>query len=191
MTDDLNRSISTALTSEDIIPRNRVRDWITRAQDLETLALLYRLTGEAWSRIEPGLEPHETCAVIRRYLLRCIEENPQNDRDDWAFTPFEAAMQMEAWFDYLADKTDDSSEILRESAAAITDAYLRGDSEVRRTIEQSFLEHVLEQTRMRPLFEHWATHEQLREAWAAAIAWADEHPNFMKNLRGRMSNPDV
>jgi hypothetical protein len=188
---DLKLSISVALSSDGVIPRDSVRDWVTRAQDLETLALLYRLTDEAWDRIEPRLEPNETCAVIRSYLLRCIEEYPRDDQNDWAFTRFEAAMQLEAWFDYLADKAEDRSDILRESAAAGTDAYLRGDSEMRRTIEQAFLEHVLEQTRMRPLFEHWATHEQLREAWVAAIEWADEHPNFTKGLRAGTSDRDV
>ena len=185
---DLKASILAALSSDVPIRRAEVREWVTPAQDLEMLALLYRLTDEAWNRIEPHLEAHETCGIIRCYLLRCIQEDP---RHDWAFTRFEAAMQLEAWFDYLADKPEDRTAILRESAAAVTDAYVCGDAEMRRTIEQAFLEHVLEQTRMRPFFEHWAANDQLREAWTSAIEWADAHPNFMRDLRRGMSSRDV
>jgi hypothetical protein len=75
--DELRESIQTALGSEVPVPRQLVREWIQRADSVEVDALLYKLTGEAWNRIQPQLDSEETCALIRRYLLRCIRENPE------------------------------------------------------------------------------------------------------------------
>jgi hypothetical protein len=176
----LNAELSAALTSEGRLPRAAVRDWVRRADDLRDLALLYRLTDVAWHRIEPALESAETCTLIRTYLLRCIQEDPQ---DPSLLTQYEAAGLLEAWFDHLSSVSEDTTAILKESAEAITEAFLRGNEKVQRAIEQGFLEHVLEQVKFRPLFEQWANDDRLRGAWEAAIAWGDGHPNFMKSLR--------
>jgi hypothetical protein len=50
--DELNRSILNALESDGPIPRQRVRGWIHQSANVQTDALLYTLTREAWSRID-------------------------------------------------------------------------------------------------------------------------------------------
>ena len=57
--------------------------------------------------------------------------------------------------------------------------------EITAAIETRFLEHVLEQERLRPWFEDWASDERLRESWEAALAWGKAHPDFTKGLRVR------
>ena len=180
--DELNRSILNALESDGPIPRQRVRGWIHQAATVQADALLYKLTREAWSRIEPCLEKAEACTLIERYLLGCIRENPQGGV---ALTRYEAAGELEAWFDRLADM-DDTRDVLQSAVGAVTTLFLAGDDEVRGAIETGFLEHVLEQAQMRPLFSHWAHDERLQEAWRLALAWGQAHPNFTKSLRAEL-----
>lgn len=179
---EFHQSIRRALESESRISRKRVRHWIQRADSAEADALLYKLTGEAWNRIEPPLEPAETCALIQRYLLRCVRENPEGG---FALNRYDAAGQLESWFDHLADM-EDSHEILHGVAAAVTDLFLRSDESVRQAIETGFLEHVLEQRRLRPFFSDWAHDERLGDAWRRALAWGEAHPDLMKGLRERL-----
>jgi len=180
--DELKQSINAALGSEDPIPRQLVREWIQRAADVEADALLYKLTGEAWNRIQPHLEAGETCSLIQRYLFRCIQENPKGGI---ALSRYEAASELEAWFDHLVRK-EETREILERAVGGVTTLFLTGDDDIRAAIETGFLEHVLEQVTMRPLFSHWAYDEQLQEAWRQALAWGEAHPNFTKGLREQL-----
>jgi hypothetical protein len=183
--DELEASIHVALGSGDPIPRELVREWIQRADRVEADAMLYKLTDEAWNRIEPPLEGQETCTLIERYLLRCIRENPQGGG---ALSRYEAAGAREAWFDHLSS-TEDGPNRLQTVVAAVTDLFLRGDDQVRLAIETGFLEHVLEQPTLRPLFSHWAHDDRLQDAWQACLAWGEAHPNFVKNFRAGTREP--
>jgi len=180
--DELKAAIRTALQSSDSINRDRVGDWIRAAPDVESLALLYRLTDEAWDRITPLLESEETCILIRRYLLQCILENPD---ESIALPRQEAARELEVWFDHLSNKKN-TQKILKDVVAAVTELFLKSEEQVRCAIETGFLEHVLEQTGLRPLFSHWAHDERLRETWQRALAWGEAHPDYMKGLREQL-----
>jgi hypothetical protein len=179
MMDELKESITTALGSEGRIPRQLVRKWIHDACSVEIEALLYKLTGEAWSRIEPNLEQEETCALIQRYLLRCIRENPSEGA---ALNRYDAAGELERWFDHLAG-IEDTGDILQGVAAGVAALFLNGDDLIRGAIETGFLEHVLEQPALRHLFSDWAYDERLQAAWRRALAWGEAHPSLMKSLR--------
>src|SRR5437763_513510 len=101
--DDLKHAIELASESQVPIPRQLVRRCIQRADSLEIAALLYELTRAAWNRIQPRLENAETSALIQRYFLRCIRENPEGGV---ALTRYEAARELETWFDHLAGIED-------------------------------------------------------------------------------------
>jgi hypothetical protein len=176
---ELKESIQAALGSEAPIPRALVREWIQKADSVQVDALLYELTRDAWNRVEPYLDSAETCALIQRYLLRCIREDP---KDGNAQSRYEAAGELERWVDYLADR-EDAGGILQAVAAAVTELFLSSDDHVRRAIETGFLEHVLEQRKLRHLFADWAHDERLQDAWRHALAWGNAHPNFVKTLR--------
>jgi len=179
---DLRQLIRAAAASTDAIPRQHVRQWIAGADSVAVDALLYELTRDAWHRIEPSLERHETCAFIQRYLLRCVREDPA---DGVALTRFEAAAVLEQWFSQLA-ACEDTVALAQGVAAAVTDLFLDSDPRTRNAIETGFLEHVLEQRSLRGLFAHWQHDDRLHDAWRHATAWADAHPNFMKGLREQL-----
>jgi len=179
---DLTAAIQAAIESEEPIERERVRVWIRDAIDLKTVTLLYRLSYEAWIQIKPNLEKDETCRLICRYLLLCILENPQ---DGTGLQRYEAAGELESWFDHLSN-TEGTQENLREVAAAITTLYLESDTDVRLAIETGFLEHVLEQSKLRHLFSHWADDERLKEGWQQALAWGEAHPDYMRGIREQL-----
>ena len=175
----LRKAIQLAIESDGAVPRQQVRHWIQSVDSVEIEALLYRLTQEALSRIEPQLDSDEVCALIQRYLLRCIREDPKGGV---ALSRYEAAGELEGWFDYLSQR-EDAHDIVQGVVVAVTDLFLSGDGDIRRAIETGFLEHVLEQRTLRHWFAHWAYDERLEEAWRLALAWGDAHPNFMKGLR--------
>jgi hypothetical protein len=178
----LRDAIQSALESEGPIPRQQVRQWIQSADSVEAEALLYQLTRDAWNRIEPRLESDETSALIQRYLLRCIRDDPEAGV---VLSRYEAASELERWFDYLAER-EDAHDIVQGLVIAVTDLFLGSDDNVRRAIETGFLEHVLEQRKLRHWFSHWAVDERLHEAWRLALAWGDAHPNFVKGLRAHL-----
>jgi hypothetical protein len=119
-------------------------------------------------------------------LLRWIREDPQEDELP---TRYDAAGELEGWFDYLSERAAADS-ALGEIVTAVTQLFLDSDEDVQRAIETGFLEHVLEQERFRPLFAHWANDERLREAWDCALAWGEAHPNFTKTLRASARPPE-
>jgi hypothetical protein len=179
---DLAAVIQAAIESEGSIDREQVRNWICDAIDLKTVGHLYRLSNRAWNRIEPNLERDETCHLICRYFLLCIRENP---KDGTGHQRYDAAGELESWFDHLSN-TEGTKGNLREVATAVTTLYLESDTDVRLAIETGFLEHVLEQAKLRPHFSHWAEDERLRDGWQQALAWGEAHPDYMKGIREQL-----
>jgi hypothetical protein len=179
---DLAAVIQAAIESDGPIDRLQVRNWIHDAIDLKTVGLLYRLSRRAWNRIEPNLERDETCQLICRYLLLCISENP---KDGAGHQRYEAAGELESWFDHLSN-TEGTQGSLREVATAVTTLYLGSDTDVRLAIETGFLEHVFEQAKLRPFFSHWAEDERLRDGWQQALAWGEAHPDYMRGIREQL-----
>jgi|SRR5690348_7336283 hypothetical protein len=181
--DELQKIIRAAADSNGPISREQVRKWIRDARDVQTLALLYSLTDKAWHRIDPVLETDETCHLICRYFLDCIRENPQGGI---ALGRYDAARELEGWIDHLSNM-EGTEEILGGVTAAVTELFLSADDDVRRAIETGFLEHVFEQSKLRPLFEHWAGDERLKDAWQRALEWGEAHPDAVKGFRERLS----
>ncbi len=172
---DLAAEIDAAISGQGSIPRETVVRWIAAADDIFTLSTLYRLTDEAYYRIQPELGRDTTCRLVLHYLLECIRQNVTgNDEveDRW-----EAARTLHAWFCSLNEKKGTAS-VLKGAAEAITRTFLEGDTEIRNAVEQGFLEHALEMPGLRPYFEHWASDDRLRPAWSRAIEWGDAHPEY-------------
>ncbi|HET6841979.1 MAG TPA: hypothetical protein VFK06_09875 [Candidatus Angelobacter sp.] len=78
---DITSDIEAALRTDTPLPRKQVLHWIHKAGDLRTLARLYQLTGEGYSRIQPNLSKEVICGLIQRYLLACIQANVTNDQN--------------------------------------------------------------------------------------------------------------
>jgi hypothetical protein len=179
-------AVQAALDSDTPIPRDLVAEWCQVADDVRSLALLYRLTGEAYDRIVPPLGQQETCRLIQKYLLACLRLNPE---DGVAFSRYQAAWTLVSWFQHLS-RLPDTMPILRDAASTVTQLYLESDAEVRTAIETGFLEHVLEDEEFRPLFAGWAQDDRLSETWQAALAWGEPHPGFTRGLATSQADGD-
>jgi hypothetical protein len=178
--------IDEALVSDQRIPRLEVLLWIDRSKDIQTLSKLYRLTRERYYQIQPDLGKDATCGLVQRYLLQCIRENVIDDNEvegRWG-----AAQSLHIWFCHLVQKND-STEILKGAAEAVTDMFRAGDKDIRDAIETGFLEHALETEALRPYFAHWSTDPRLRESWERALEWGEAHPNFTWGLLQQIPKP--
>ncbi len=177
---DFSSDIDAALLTDKPVAKDKVILWIESASDLANLSRLYRLTSEAYFRIQPDLGGEATCDLIQRYLLQCIRENVTDNEE--IQSRYEAAATLHTWFCHLGEIREDNSAILRRAADAITELFLASDEDVRNAIETGFLEHVLEMATLRPYFEHWAAATHLCEAWNRALEWGKAHPDFTWRL---------
>lgn len=173
--------INAAISSDGPIPKETVLGWIDAVADseLSTLSKLYRLTNEAYYRIQPELGMESTCGLIQRYLLGCIHEGATDNED--IEERYEAAMSLHVWFRHLL-VIEGASTILAGAADAVTKLYLDSEQDVRDAIETGFLEHALETSALRPYFEHWGSDSRLQEAWNRALEWGKVHPDYMAGM---------
>lgn len=181
--------IAAAFAAGTLIPRSQVMAWSRDTQDIRTRAALYEGVSTAYDRIQPALGMKETCRIATEYLLECVRLDVH---EEGVHSRYEAAAELEGWFDHMADSKGTEAEIvMAETAAAVTALYLDSDEDGQRAIETGFLEHVLEQERLRPWFAHWASDARLRDAWDAALAWGRAHPDFVKRLRAQQRSGNV
>src|ERR1700675_50606 len=126
----IDSEIIAALSDSGPIPKERVLSWIDAAadSDLSTLSKLYRLTGEAYYRIDPELGRESTCTVIQRYLLGCIRDGVT--KNEVIQERYEAAMSLLVWFRQLAGM-DGISALLTRVAGGVTNLYLDSGEDVR------------------------------------------------------------
>lgn len=185
----IGSEIIAALSDNGPIPKEIVLSWIDAAadSDLSTLSKLYRLTGEAYYRIDPELGGESTCTVIQRYLLGCIRDGVTKNEE--IQERHEAAMSLHVWFRQLAGM-DRTSALLTRVAGGVTNLYLDSGEDVRDAIETGFLEHALETVSLRQYFEHWAADPRLRPAWDRALAWGKAHPDYMAGLFQQLRQRD-
>ncbi|HEX8154690.1 MAG TPA: hypothetical protein VF698_16270 [Thermoanaerobaculia bacterium] len=153
------------------IARDEVRRWMA-SDDLPTLAALYVLLEKASARITPELELDEMTALMRRYLLRCIEEDPP--RTDGVHGGFEAAWTLSACMKQWR-KIAGSDKIVRDTISALKSLYRRSDETTRNRVLCGVLEHALEDPALRPFFGDWQRNRELREAHKLALEWGIAH----------------
>lgn len=161
-----------ALRSEGVIARDEIRRWIDSGE-LLTWSAVYALTGKHWSRIEPEIPGEEQIEFMRRYLLRCIEENPPSG--DYLHGGYEAAWELAACLKLWRQQGARITGSIRGIALDLEKLYRRGDAPVRNRIVCGVLEHAFEDPAMRPYFAGWERDAGLREAWALALEWGSAH----------------
>jgi hypothetical protein len=158
------------LDSDEPVARDDVRRWIDSG-DLLTWGAVYELTRKEWSRIQPEIPGDEQMEFMRRYLLRCLEENPPSG--DYLHSGYEAAWELAAclkhWHGMGAVKP------LRGIAIDLDKLYRRGDHATRNRILCGVLEHAFEDPAVRPFFASWERTEELREAYRLALEWGAAH----------------
>ncbi|PYQ29637.1 MAG: hypothetical protein DMF56_11785 [Acidobacteria bacterium] len=150
------------LDSDDAVTREDVRRWIDSG-DLLTWGAVYELT-----RSHPELLGDDSIDFSRRYLLRCIEENPPGG--DYLHGGYEAAWELAACL-----KKWRSNKVLRGIATDLDKLYRSGDHAMRNRILCGVLEHAFEDAAVRPFFASWERDEGLREAYRLAMEWGAAH----------------
>lgn len=164
--------VLSALASEGTIARDDVRRWIDSG-DLLTWSAVYTLTDKGWSRIQPELAADEQVEFKRRYLLRCIEENPPSG--DYLHGGYEAAWELAGTLKHWRRMGGRAAASLRGIAVDLEKIYRRGDPATRNRVLCGVLEHAFEDPALRPFFSNWERDPELREAYKLAVEWGAAH----------------
>ena len=144
------------------------------ASDIEVLGIIYAyISEESFARrIEPELNISEVLAFLKRYLGRCIRENPDGD---WSDSNYTAGADLVRWFVKLwKDKTNASASL--ELKHWLAEMYKNEGDDVRLVVVNGTLEHLFENKRIRAFFRDWKQDEVLRRAYDEACSWSAERP---------------
>lgn len=157
-----------ALESGGPVSRQDVRRWIASA-DLLTWSAVYALIETASSRIEPELPVEECADLVRRYLVRCIVENPlpgEMLHGGWQAAWLLAA-HMKAW----RRRGGTAGAAVEALRSELEQMYRRDDPALRSRILCGLLEHAFEEPSLRASFAHWDRDCELRDAYRLAMEW--------------------
>jgi hypothetical protein len=159
--------------------RDRVarREWITRAEidalaatdDLDAWSAVHDALSQTHCRVHPVPDPMERWSFIRKYLLRCIQQNPPSNH---VHSGYEAAWELAGWIKSWALGLPGSRQALEVAEHDLAAAWKTGDDGVRDRLVNGTLEHALEKACVRPFFAHWENDPSLNEAWQPAMSWA-------------------
>jgi hypothetical protein len=154
------------------IPAKLVEDLLA-SNDREDQSDAYDCMVNRWKRIQPELEMWYTVPLGLGYLIRSITEPMENAAlDSNVRSSYEAARELLGllclWSEYA-----DFAEFCQDLVARIERTFLAGGETVRDCIEMGFLEHALEYRKLRPLFDSWKDHPEMREAHA--LFWGLAH----------------
>jgi hypothetical protein len=161
-----------ALSSGGTVAQEDVRRWIDSG-DLLTWSVVYALAEKHWARIQPEISGDEHTDFMRRYLLRCIEENPSSG--DHLHGGFEAAWELAAVLKHWRKLGGRIAASIRGAALDLEKIYRRGEPATQNRILCGVLEHAFEDPAIRPYFIDWERDADLREAYKLALEWGSAH----------------
>jgi hypothetical protein len=161
-----------ALASEGAVARDDVRRWIDSA-DLLTWSALYSLFDSAAARITPELPQQDQVELSRRYLLRCLEENPTPG--EHLHGGYEAAWELAAALRRWRRMGGRAAAAIRGVAIDLERLFRRGDPAVKSRILCGVMEHAFEDPALRRYFAQWERDQELREIYKLATEWGAAH----------------
>jgi hypothetical protein len=154
------------------IARDDVRRWI-ESGDLLTWSAVFALTESAWARITPEIAIDEQVGFMRRYLLRCIDENPPPG--DHLHGGYEAAWELAACLKHWRTLGGKAAAHVRGTSLELEKMYRRAEPAAKNRILCGVLEHAFEEPALRPYFVNWDRDCDLREAYRLAVEWGSAH----------------
>ena len=160
------------LQSDAPIERDDVRRWIDSG-DLLTWSAVYTVIEQARSRIQPEIPMEEQVDFMRRYLVRCIDENPTPG--EHLHGGYEAAWELAGCMKHWRGLGGRAAAAVRGIAVELEKLYRRADSATQNRILCGVLEHVFEDPALRPYFVGWDRDSDLREAYRLALEWGSAH----------------
>jgi len=161
-----------ALSSGEAIARDDVRRWIDSGE-LLTWSAVYAMTDKAWTRIEPEMPAEEQVDFMRRYLLRCVQENPTPG--DYLHGGYEAAWELAQCLKHWRRNDGPVAGAIRGIAHELEKVYRHGDAPMRNRVLCGVMEHAFEDPALRPYFASWDRDCDLREAYKLAVEWGSTH----------------
>jgi hypothetical protein len=161
-----------ALKSGETVARDDVRRWIDSG-DLLIWSVVYALAETGWERIQPEIPGDEHIEFMRRYLLRCIEENPTPG--EYLHGGYEAAWELAAALKLWRSIGGRVASTVRGVALDLEKIYRRGEPAAQNRILCGVLEHAFEDPALRPHFTNWERDPDLREAFKLAVEWGSAH----------------
>lgn len=156
------------LASSEPVPREELQRWIDSG-DLLTWSAVYALL----ELPAAPLPAEEAADFMRRYLLRCIEENPSPG--DYLHGGYEAAWELAAMLKAWRVRGGGPSRLIRGVAVDLEKLYRRGDPATKNRVLCGVLEHAFEDPALRPFFSNWEREAELREAYNLAMEWGATH----------------
>lgn len=157
-----------ALAAGDSPSPEDIRRWIDSG-DLLTWSAVYALL----ERPSPHVSAEEAADFMRRYLIRCIEENPSPG--DYLHGGYEAAWELAAALKEWRRLGGRLASAIRGIAVELERLYRRGDPATKNRVLCGVLEHAFEDTALRPFFANWDRDPDLREAYSLAMEWGAAH----------------
>jgi hypothetical protein len=161
-----------ALSSGGTVARDDVRRWIDSG-DLLAWSVVYALAESGWERIQPEIAAAEHAEFMRRYLLRCIEENPTPG--EHLHGGYEAAWELAAALKQWHRRGGRIARTVRGVALDLEKIYRRGEPATQNRILCGVMEHAFEDPALRPYFVDWERDADLREAYRMAVEWGSTH----------------
>ena len=156
------------LGSGEPVPADDIRRWIDSG-DLLTWSAVYALLELPATQFPPD----EAADFTRRYLMRCIEENPAPG--DYLHGGYEAAWELAAALKEWRRRGGRLAATIRSIAAELEKLYRRGDPATKNRVLCGVLEHAFEDAALRPFFANWERDAELREAHTLAMEWGAAH----------------
>lgn len=149
-----------------------VRRWIDSGDLLVWSAVYELITGAAFERIQPDFD--ESIDFMRRYLLRCIEENPAPG--ELLHGGYEAAWELAAVLKEWRRRGGKAGDAVRGVAIDLEKLHRRADSATKNRVLCGVLEHAFEDPALRRQFSNWERGEaELRDAYKLAVEWGVAH----------------
>jgi hypothetical protein len=155
-----------ALSSGGRVARDDVRRWIDSG-DLLTWSVVYALSERA------ELAADEQAEFTRRYLLRCIEENPPPG--EHLHGGYEAAWELASVLKQWRRQGGRIAATVRGVALDLEKIYRRGEPATQNRILCGVMEHAFEDPALRPYFVDWERDPDLRDAYKLAVEWGTAH----------------
>jgi hypothetical protein len=156
------------VTSGDTVPHEDLRRWI-ESGDLLTWSAVYVLL----ERPSTPFPSEDAADFMRRYLLRCIEENPSPG--DYVHGGYEAAWELAALLKEWRRRGGRMAASIRGIAVELERLYRRGEPATSNRVLCGVLEHAFEDAALRPYFANWDRDPELREAYKLAVEWGAAH----------------
>lgn len=148
--------------------KDLIQRWIDSG-DLLTWSAVYALLEQPSTQFPP----EEAAEFMRRYLMRCVEENPAPG--DYLHGGYEAAWELAALLKEWRRRGGRLGTSVRSIAVELEKLYRRGDPATKNRVLCGVLEHAFEDPALRPFFSNWDRDAELREAYNLAMDWGESH----------------